>query len=451
MKRKNKRKKLNLKKILIMIIFIVMILCIYKAIDFFIKQTGIIEASSQVEEILRVVEKNNHASISRYIVYGTHLNLEGNIQFTGDNQIKKAEVIAKDLSGKEIVIDSEYTYEDNLLSFSTLKEINIGLNLEKLDVIDHYILLKIEFANDETKYYSMSNDTEYGNIDYYTLTRKHTNNKISINFGTLENIPVFRLNITTVKELPEDVYDVVVDPGHGGSDCGAISGKYMESDIVLDCAKELKKQLEEIGLKVLLTRDGTESSEDYTVYNIYDEDGRVTMANESHAKILISLHMNSNEEHISEGGIEVYASPNSDLTLAKLLADNIVEVANTEYSQNESDKELEGVYVRMIELDEDINNRNSSSNNYHGIFDSIPYLYIIREIGGIATGAYVDGSDSNYSANKYRNSNVGVEGYLIELGYINVREDLNHVLRNKELYVKGIVNSINTFYEIEQK
>lgn len=225
----------------------------------------------------------------------------------------------------------------------------------------------------------------------------------------------------------------------------------MESDIVLDCAKELKKQLEEIGLKVLLTRDGTESSEDYTVYNIYDEDGRVTMANESHAKILISLHMNSNEEHISEGGIEVYASPNSDLTLAKQFADNIVKVANTEYSQNESDKELEGVYVRTIELDEDINNRNSSSNNYHGIFDSIPYLYIIREIGGIATGAYVDGSDSNYSANKYRNSNVGVEGYLIELGYINVREDLNHVLRNKELYVKGIVNSINTFYEIEQK
>lgn len=451
MKRKNKRKKLNLKKILIIIIIILMILCIYKTIDFFIKQTGIIEASSQVEEILRVVEKNKHASVSRYIVYGTHLNLEGNMQIAGDNQIKKAEVVAKDVSGEEIAIDSEYTYEDNLLSFSTLKEINTGLNLENLNVIDYYLLLKVEFANNETKYYSLSNDTEYGNIEYYTLTRNNTNNKININFGTLENIPVFRLNISTVNELPEDVYDVVVDPGHGGNDSGAISGKYIESDIVLDCAKRLKTELEAIGLKVLLTRDGTESEEDYTTYNIYDEDGRVTMANESHAKILISLHMNSNEEYISEGGIEVYDAPNSDLTLAKLLADNIVEVANTQYSQNESDKELEGVYVRTIELDEYINNRNSSSNNYHGIFDSIPYLYIIREIGGIATGAYVDGSNSNYSANKYRNSNVGVEGYLIELGYINVREDLNHLLRNEDLYVKGIVNSINTFYEIEQK
>ena len=451
MKRKVKRKKLNLRKIFVVIIFILMILSIYKAIDFFIKQTGIIEASSQVEEILRVVEKNNHANISRYIVYGTHLNLEGNIQITGDNQIEKAEVIAKDLSGNEIVIDSEYTYEDNLLSFSTLKEINTGLNLEKLDVIDYYLLLKVEFSNDEMKYYSLSNDTEYGDIEYYTLTRNDTNHKININFGTLENIPVFRLSITTVNELPEDVYDVVVDPGHGGSDGGAEYGNYTESEIVLDCAKKLKTQLEEIGLKVLLTRDGTESSEEYTAYNVYDEDGRVTMANESHAKILISLHMNSNEEYISEGGIEVYASPNSDLTLAKLFADNIVETADIQYSQNESYKEEDGVYVRTIELEEDDDSDNSILNNEHGIFDSVPYLYIIREIGGIATGAYVDGSNSNYSANKYRNSNVGVEGYLIELGYINVREDLNHVLKNGDLYVKGIVDSICTFYEIEQK
>ena len=449
MKRKVKRKKLNLRKIFVIIIFILMILSIYKAIDFFIKQTGIIEASSQVEEILRVVEKNNHASISRYIVYGTHLNLEGNIQITGDNQIEKAEVIAKDLSGNEIVIDSEYTYEDNLLSFSTLKEINTGLNLEKLDVIDYYLLLKVEFSNDEMKYYSLSNDTEYGDIEYYTLTRNDTNHKININFGTLENIPVFRLSITTVNELPEDVYDVVVDPGHGGSDGGAEYGNYTESEIVLDCAKKLKTQLEEIGLKVLLTRDGTESSEEYTAYNVYDEDGRVTMANESHAKILISLHMNSNEEYISESGIEVYASPNSDLTLAKLFADNIVETADIQYSQNESYKEEEGVYVRTIELEDD--DEEDSDNNKHGIFDSVPYLYIIREIGGIATGAYVDGSNSNYSANQYRNSNVGVEGYLIELGYINVREDLNHVLKNGDLYVKGIVDSICTFYEIEQK
>lgn len=132
------------------------------------------------------------------------------------------------------------------------------------------------------------------------------------------------------------MYDVVIDPGHGGSDVGAVNGRYMESEIALDCALELKTQLEKIGLKVLLTRDGTESEEEYTMYNIYDEDGRVTMANESHAKVLISLHLNSNLSDNVDGGVEIYASSNSDLTLAKKLADDIVETAKTEYSTNQS-------------------------------------------------------------------------------------------------------------------
>lgn len=53
-----------------------------------------------------------------------------------------------------------------------------------------------------------------------------------------------------------------------------------------------------------------------------------------------------------------------------------------------------------------------------------------------------------YSENKYRNSNVGVESYLIELGYMNVRKDLNNILNNEDLYVEAIVNSIKEFYKI---
>ena len=257
-------------------------------------------------------------------------------------------------------------------------------------------------------------------------------------------MPILGFHITTVNELPDDVYDVVIDPGHGGSDGGAVSGRYTESEIVLDCAIELKKQLENIGLKVLLTRDGTESSEEDTVYNIYDEEGRVTIANESRAKILISLHLNSTEEDISDGGVEVYAPTNCDLTLAKSLADNIVEKANTEYSQMENCKEDNGVYVKTIKA-----KNTSYFRSYKGIFDDVPYLFIIREIGGIATGAYVDGKNGDYSENKYRYSNIGVEGYLIELGYINVNKDLNNILRNKNSYMEAITNSINEFYKIK--
>jgi N-acetylmuramoyl-L-alanine amidase len=50
---------------------------------------------------------------------------------------------------------------------------------------------------------------------------------------------------------------VVIDPGHGGADLGAIGvNGVFEKDIVLDFAKSLKKQLEKRGMvRVLLTRD----------------------------------------------------------------------------------------------------------------------------------------------------------------------------------------------------
>ena len=447
-KKRYKKNQLFSRRIMMFIIIIAIIVLIYHIIANESEKNASVNAFSSINEIMDEIETDTYANINRYIVYGTHFNLEGNIEIRENNSIESAGVVAKTASGEEISIDTEYTYENNQLSFSTLKEINTGLDLESLEVEDYYILLKVKFSNDETKYYPLSNNTEYGNIEYYTLTRNHTNNRINIDFTTINNLPILGFHITEVNELPEDVYDVVIDPGHGGSDVGAVSGRYMESEIALDCALELKTQLEAIGLKVLLTRDSTESEEEYTMYNIYDEDGRVTMTNEFHAKVLISLHLNSNLSDNVDGGVEVYASPNSDLTLAKMLADNIVGTAKTEYSTMETDKVDEGVYVRTIEIQ---NYRNSSSyfRTYNGIFDSIPYLYIIREIGGIATGAYVDGTNKAYGVNEYRNSNVGVEGYLVELGYINVDEDLDNILENEDLYMKAIVDSITTFYKIQ--
>lgn len=447
-KKRYKKNQLFSRRIMMFIIIIAIIVLIYHIIANESEKNASVNAFSSINEIMDEIETDTYANINRYIVYGTHFNLEGNIEIRENNSIESAGVVAKTASGEEISIDTEYTYENNQLSFSTLKEINTGLDLESLEVEDYYILLKVKFSNDETKYYPLSNNTEYGNIEYYTLTRNHTNNRINIDFTTINNLPILGFHITEVNELPEDVYDVVIDPGHGGSDVGAVLGRYMESEIALDCALELKTQLEAIGLKVLLTRDSTESEEEYTMYNIYDEDGRVTMTNEFHAKVLISLHLNSNLSDNVDGGVEVYASPNSDLTLAKMLADNIVGTAKTEYSTMETDKVDEGVYVRTIEIQ---NYRNSSSyfRTYNGIFDSIPYLYIIREIGGIATGAYVDGTNKAYGVNEYRNSNVGVEGYLVELGYINVDEDLDNILENEDLYMKAIVDSITTFYKIQ--
>ena len=71
---------------------------------------------------------------------------------------------------------------------------------------------------------------------------------------------------------------------------------------------------------------------------------------------------------------------------------------------------------------------------------------MIREVGGIATGAFVDGRNPSYGRNKYYDSNIGIEAYLLELGYMKNEKDLNNIIKNKDLYIEAIVNTINEFY-----
>lgn len=79
---------------------------------------------------------------------------------------------------------------------------------------------------------------------------------------------------------------------------------------------------------------------------------------------------------------------------------------------------------------------------------TINYYYISRELGGKITGAYIDGKNEKYGKNKYFDSNIGIETYLIELGYITHDVDLNNLLNNQSGYVNGIVNAIKEQFSI---
>lgn len=91
---------------------------------------------------------------------------------------------------------------------------------------------------------------------------------------------------------------VVLDPGHGGVDTGAIAptGRF-EKDLTLTVAKRLKVIIEEsLDIKVLLTRDDDR-------YLTLDE--RAVMANEVSADVFVSIHANA---AVREGasGVETY-------------------------------------------------------------------------------------------------------------------------------------------------
>ena len=68
---------------------------------------------------------------------------------------------------------------------------------------------------------------------------------------------------------------------------------------------------------------------------------------------------------------------------------------------------------------------------------------MIRETGGIMTGAYVDDSNpEKVGVNKYYNSNIGAEAYVIRLGYLSNQDDLNAMTTNQGTYAQAIANSI---------
>jgi len=95
---------------------------------------------------------------------------------------------------------------------------------------------------------------------------------------------------------------VVIDPGHGGEDPGAIgSNKTREKDVVLAVARRLQKALDETGeFKAFLTRRG-----DYYV-SLYD---RVRIAMEYGADLFVSLHANANASRNVRGSSVYCLSP----------------------------------------------------------------------------------------------------------------------------------------------
>ncbi|MCP4580583.1 MAG: N-acetylmuramoyl-L-alanine amidase [candidate division Zixibacteria bacterium] len=78
---------------------------------------------------------------------------------------------------------------------------------------------------------------------------------------------------------------IVVDPGHGGEDTGAIGPKGTQEKVInLDISKKLKKELEDEGFTVILTRDNDR------FVSLAD---RTQIANEAGADLFISIHANA--------------------------------------------------------------------------------------------------------------------------------------------------------------
>jgi N-acetylmuramoyl-L-alanine amidase len=101
-----------------------------------------------------------------------------------------------------------------------------------------------------------------------------------------------------IPRSPKGRIVVIIDPGHGGKDAGAIGlNGLQEKDIILRIGKKVASLLEQNGIKVIMTRDA-----DYFV----DLAPRVVMAEHVHADLFVSIHANSIDNNPSANGLETY-------------------------------------------------------------------------------------------------------------------------------------------------
>lgn len=116
---------------------------------------------------------------------------------------------------------------------------------------------------------------------------------------TFEKIKVEDLDISSLPNVPYGKYKVVIDPGHGGSDPGAVGiNGLRETDIVLEVSKTVSELLTKKGIKTILTR---------SYERTLDLQPRVTKANNSKADVFVSIHANATRGKRKDvNGLETY-------------------------------------------------------------------------------------------------------------------------------------------------
>ena len=180
---------------------------------------------------------------------------------------------------------------------------------------------------------------------------------------------------------------VFVDPGHGGNDPGAESLNRKEKDDTLRIGLLIKKHLEKKGFKVVMSRTADES---------FERKERALMANESKAKLFVSLHRNK----AGDGkGIEMWI-PSSNSS-----KNNI----NDELLANNMMSELKKVGISQD----------------RGVHSGVLYK-----------------SKNDYDENKY----TEMPSVLIELGFISNKEDNKLFDEKTDKYAAAIAKGIEATF-----
>ncbi|PUD44004.1 N-acetylmuramoyl-L-alanine amidase family protein [Helicobacter pylori] len=232
-------------------------------------------------------------------------------------------------------------------------------------------------------------------------------------------------NDTWIKTKRKKHKKIVLDAGHGGKDCGAMSANLVcEKDIVLEVVKFLHKELKKRGYSVLLTRDK----------DIYiDLVARTELANKKGADLFISVHANSIPKRSTSNahGIETYFLSTARSERARKVAEQ----------ENKDDVNLMDYFSKSLFLNSLNTQRLIVSNKLaidvqYGMLQSVRKNYPDVVDGGVREGPF------------WVLAGALMPSILIEIGYNSHAIESKRIQSKpyQKILAKGIADGIDSFF-----
>ena len=191
---------------------------------------------------------------------------------------------------------------------------------------------------------------------------------------------------------------IFLDPGHGGSDPGAVSGGVREKDLTLSVYNKVSSKLASLGYTVLTSRN---------VDKDVDLIDRADQANKANADMLLSIHFNAGGRGIARG-IETYYYQATADRVPKINKENHNNVERLERSRKLANKVQQNLLYQTGANDRGVKRASFT---------------VLRE--------------------------TSIPSILVELGFIDNPEERNKIKTNEyqERLANGIVDGIVEYYK----
>jgi N-acetylmuramoyl-L-alanine amidase len=226
----------------------------------------------------------------------------------------------------------------------------------------------------------------------------------------------------TLEALAKIQATVVIDPGHGGADSGAMSKSgLLEKDLCLDISKRIARLISKVmpRVKIIMTRE---------IDKAVSLEERIKIANAAQGDVFLSIHINSNENEDAHG-FEVYSLDIASDRHAERIA----------MRENKTNKDSSGVNFILADLR--ANNHRYASDQLAKLIAKNLILQVSKKVGAEAV------NNRGYNQAIFSVLFVNMPAVLAELFFISNPHDERRLRTEamRESCARGVVAGLGMY------